>query len=258
MTLAAIAIFRAMTRRQPWTWRDASTACGGALEAVWLIATAIVVFIVSQLVLVPFIRTSDEGGVATVSTAAQVGSYAAAIGLVALLHLAGRGKLSLRIGAARADVIPSIRWALLAAMVAVPLTMTVNALVQGVVLQFNNAPSVNPLLETLQQTTSTSEALWGAAVAVLLAPLLEEILFRGHLQTASVRLLGRPGAILGVSLLFALIHPQTHQPAIFTLSVLLGIAYERTGRLWVPIFMHMCFNAVPVLLTVLIRTAGSS
>jgi membrane protease YdiL (CAAX protease family) len=54
----------------------------------------------------------------------------------------------------------------------------------------------------------------------------------------------RYGAIVVTSLTFALIHqPVFIQPPIFLLSLGLGYVYERTGRLWSSIFMHLFFNA---------------
>jgi membrane protease YdiL (CAAX protease family) len=88
--------------------------------------------------------------------------------------------------------------------------------------------------------------------AVLLAPLFEEMLFRGHLQTLLLLVLSksvmRPspaarwGAVCFTSLLFTAIHPWWSWPGIFFLSLCLGYAYERTGNLMAPILIHAMFN----------------
>jgi len=93
-------------------------------------------------------------------------------------------------------------------------------------------------------------AILGAA---LLAPIGEELLFRGILQTACQRLVPprwhslyhRWIAIVGVATLFGLMHLATPQqvPALIVLGILLGILYERTGSILAPIYLHVLFNS---------------
>lgn len=82
--------------------------------------------------------------------------------------------------------------------------------------------------------------------AVILAPIAEEILFRGLLQTLLLRIVRIPlAAILLASVAFAAIHsPWPMRPPIFVLAVALGWTYTRTGSLLSCIFMHMIFNAM--------------
>ncbi len=92
-------------------------------------------------------------------------------------------------------------------------------------------------------------AVGGAAV---LAPVGEEIFYRGILQTGLRKLCPRIGrtllhrwiAVAAASAAFAMMHRSTphHVPALFVLSLLLGGLYERTGSLGVPILVHMLFN----------------
>lgn len=84
-------------------------------------------------------------------------------------------------------------------------------------------------------------ALW----AVLLAPLAEEIFFRGMLFPVLLQHLRPATAIALVSCCFGAIH--LHLPSFLpltTLSVALCSAYVATGSLMVPVAMHMAFNAV--------------
>ena len=86
--------------------------------------------------------------------------------------------------------------------------------------------------------------------AVILAPLSEEIFFRGLAQSMLRRVLPNPwSAIVVTSALFAVVHsgaPQSVAP-IFALSVVLGYNYERTGRLLPSILIHVLFNAIFIL-----------
>jgi hypothetical protein len=84
--------------------------------------------------------------------------------------------------------------------------------------------------------------------------LLEEMLFRGFFQTAirSVwefrNLNGAWPSILISSALFAIVHANPgHWPALFVLAVCLGYAYEKSGSLFRPIFIHSFFNAATII-----------
>jgi membrane protease YdiL (CAAX protease family) len=112
--------------------------------------------------------------------------------------------------------------------------------VKGVDLQ----PEAQQLVRTLQQTETTEQRAFFALVAIVLAPLVEEILFRGILYPA-IKQRGYPRAALwGTALVFALMHANTATflPLAFFALVLTWL-YERTGNLLAPIFTHSLFNA---------------
>lgn len=88
--------------------------------------------------------------------------------------------------------------------------------------------------------------------AVIVVPIFEEILFRGLLQSMLTGFIGRPWpAILIASFAFTSMHPWMHFPALFVLSIALGYAYERSGSLLRPIFIHTIFNATSITLALL-------
>jgi membrane protease YdiL (CAAX protease family) len=109
-------------------------------------------------------------------------------------------------------------------------------------------------------------------VSVVVVPLLEEMLFRGLFQTTirsyfeAFRSLLAPQnkaederttdsngawpAIVICSVLFTMTHDNTgHWPALFVLGVCMGYAYEKSGSLFRPIFIHSFFNAISVIAT---------
>ncbi|MEO6052460.1 MAG: type II CAAX endopeptidase family protein [Chthoniobacterales bacterium] len=80
---------------------------------------------------------------------------------------------------------------------------------------------------------------------VIIAPIAEELIFRGFLYGVFSRYLGRWPGLLVSAFIFAAIH--AHLPAflpLFILAVFLTFAYERSGSLWTPILMHSGFNAL--------------
>ncbi len=114
-------------------------------------------------------------------------------------------------------------------------------------------------------------------VAAVAAPLIEELIFRGVIQTVIRSLVLRRTktftrdvirpetvdfsqtrkfytsgsawlAILITSVLFAVVHDKpAHWPALFVLSMCLGYSYEKSGSLLRPIFIHSVFNTVTVI-----------
>lgn len=89
------------------------------------------------------------------------------------------------------------------------------------------------------------------AMAVIGAPIVEEVTYRVFLQSGLAAALGNKGLAVAIAAAaFAAVHagpvPPYVLPVLFVLGAGLGVAYERTGRLGVPIVMHMGFNAANV------------
>ncbi len=91
--------------------------------------------------------------------------------------------------------------------------------------------------------------------AVVIVPLFEELLFRGLIQTMLRSFLSEAGnrvwlAIAFSSGLFAIMHEEPgHWPALFVLGACMGYAYEKSGSLLRPIFIHAIFNATSLVAT---------
>lgn len=82
-------------------------------------------------------------------------------------------------------------------------------------------------------------------VLVVLAPIVEEIIFRGWLYGKMRNRLSAPWAILIVSLLFGLVHFQWNVSVnVFALSVALCVLREITGTIYAGILTHMIKNGV--------------
>jgi membrane protease YdiL (CAAX protease family) len=101
-----------------------------------------------------------------------------------------------------------------------------------------------------------SQLLLAIAAAVVLAPVAEELLFRGLLHRAlRVRLRIVPATLIS-SVLFAIVHVDVvlSQPialvGLTLVGVVLALAYERTGSLLVPVMIHAVHNAVTIVAVV--------
>jgi membrane protease YdiL (CAAX protease family) len=110
-------------------------------------------------------------------------------------------------------------------------------------------------LEIITESTALPLRVLIIVLAVGVAPLVEETLFRGLIQTVLRSHFGGPWpAIFTTAALFAFFHVDfqnpatvTHVPPLFALAVGLGYAYEKSGSLFRSIFMHAMFNAVSIL-----------
>ncbi len=105
-------------------------------------------------------------------------------------------------------------------------------------------PEAQQLVQTIQQTQTAEQLVFYVLLAVVFAPLVEELMFRGILYPA-IKQRGYPRlALWGTSLVFALLHANlaTFLPLAF-LAMLLVFLYEYTGNLLAPILTHGLFNA---------------
>jgi membrane protease YdiL (CAAX protease family) len=106
----------------------------------------------------------------------------------------------------------------------------------------------HPGLQQLAEHPQPALMLVIIFMATVVAPLSEEVVFRGILQSLIGSHTQRPWLAIGAtSLLFAMVHGNpTHWPPLFVLSLGLGYSYEKSGSLWRPIFMHALFNGITV------------
>jgi len=99
---------------------------------------------------------------------------------------------------------------------------------------------------------------------VLVAPLAEELFFRGVVYNAWLREYGPRTALFGSAALFAVIHanPQSGEALIgsvvsivpiFGLGIVLALVYRRTGSLAASMALHAGFNAISVTVALLVR-----
>jgi len=110
-------------------------------------------------------------------------------------------------------------------------------------------PMKHDLLQIMDESPGAMQRALIAFSAVVVAPLFEEFLFRGHLQTALARATRRRWlAVFITSIVFSLAHPWFTWMPIFVLSLCLGYVYERTGNLWVSVLMHAAFNGCMILI----------
>jgi membrane protease YdiL (CAAX protease family) len=107
---------------------------------------------------------------------------------------------------------------------------------------------VQQILQVILETRSGWVLALAAMVAVVVAPISEELLFRGFLQPALGRWTGRWLAIVLGAAFFAVAHMDLYaMPALLVLGIALGYVYDRTRSLAAPVALHMAFNGITLL-----------
>lgn len=110
-------------------------------------------------------------------------------------------------------------------------------------------PSVQSSVELLLHTANWVESAYIFVFATLIAPIAEEMLFRGILYPF-VRDRGYPRlALWGTALVFGAMHGNlaAFLPLVCFGALLVGL-YEKSGNLLAPITAHALFNLVPFIL----------
>ncbi|KAJ7550133.1 hypothetical protein O6H91_07G085100 [Diphasiastrum complanatum] len=102
--------------------------------------------------------------------------------------------------------------------------------------------------------TSTASLI---VVTGVLAPLLEETVFRGFLLTSLSKWMPTPAAIFLSSSAFAIAHLTPGEfPQLFALGVLLGFTYSQTRNLLTPMLVHSVWNSGVIILLTFLRLQG--
>lgn len=116
--------------------------------------------------------------------------------------------------------------------------------------------SPEQISQRAEEIADTAPGWWAlvlVAVVVVGAPIVEEIVYRGCLQTRLSAILGTATGVAVTSAIFALVHlTPVEIPGLFVFAVVLGVARHRTGSLGLPIITHMAFNAVGLSLVMFI------
>lgn len=89
------------------------------------------------------------------------------------------------------------------------------------------------------------------AMVVIIAPVVEELFFRGLALRAVERRFGMGWAVVVTSIFFGLVHFQPLQfPALVLIGLICALLVWRTGRLGPAIWTHVGFNAVTAVVLV--------
>ncbi|MEZ6192601.1 MAG: type II CAAX endopeptidase family protein [Phycisphaerales bacterium] len=247
----------------------------GLVPADLLVALGLMILGPSLIAyLIPVAKPADGAAEPDVLTSAGRILLAQASGqglpVLYLLWRAGSAPRGLRL----IGVIPTrpgrdLVWGVLGFLAAVPLVFaTIQAAVLIGELFGQQAPVLaHDMLKMLVDSDSRLGSILIAVSAILVAPILEETIFRGIVQSVMVEVAGeakRWGVVFIAAFIFAIIHANTATwenwqalPGLFVLGLVLGWLYERSGSLWPGIIVHMGFNTLNIVMALsMVKRAG--
>jgi membrane protease YdiL (CAAX protease family) len=113
-------------------------------------------------------------------------------------------------------------------------------------------------VEMFRQITSPGDIVGFMLVAVVISPIIEELFFRGFLLTFLKNYTTPLFAVVLSAGVFAFAHLNLGAVIpLWFLGIVLGLAYEHTGSLLVPMTIHGCFNLATALAVLLGKGNGS-
>lgn len=116
--------------------------------------------------------------------------------------------------------------------------------------------NLQEIVQTLMTNDDISLKIAIALSAIIFAPLIEEVIFRGYLYPVIKRFSHPIFSCVITSLLFAVIHSNLEGlMPLFLLAIVLTIFYEISKSIWVPILMHACFNGVNTISILILTNA---
>jgi membrane protease YdiL (CAAX protease family) len=152
-----------------------------------------------------------------------------------------------RIGFAPTKIPAGIPAGVLGIVLVLPFVAVVNQYTELALDHMGWSHPIHRLLEVLKENPPPWLRITDIIAAGLIAPVAEEMFFRGILQTTFRYLFNRSWpAIVVAALFFAMLHQWYTWPPIFVLGIGLGYVYERTGNLWASIAMHASFNLLTI------------
>jgi membrane protease YdiL (CAAX protease family) len=237
--------------------RAVGAAYAGPSPLLVLLAVVAISRLAGFLVGLPLVTVADRIPVALGDLLAVLVQGVVFFGVVRLL-IVGPGVLRWSDMGWVGDRAAAIRGMLGGAVFAGPVILATAAL-SIVVVGLAGVTAPSPLPPTGTLSGLVLHLLAGAAVA----PLAEELLFRGFALTAWRRVVGVRGAIVRSSIVFVLAHVlfvsgdtfgETVRVALVAglvripVAVALGWLFVRTGSIWGPIGLHAAFNGILIAL----------
>lgn len=151
------------------------------------------------------------------------------------------GALGLRLaGASKAWAAGSGLW-----LLCLPLLFGLSVVWQWILLQWRGEMLSQVLVGYFEDASGAPLAV-AALLGIVVIPFLEEVIFRGLLQSALVSRLGARRGVILTALLFALLHGLSSFVPVLALALLLGELRQRTGSLWASYAVHLFHNGLQI------------
>jgi len=275
IVVALILAFKLSHRDAPWADRSRELI-GRSLS--WLdggrIAVAVLSLVVLSILLVLALRGRSEGTLLVLQSLTLDLAGLACVGLVlrrsglswrAVFGMRWRGpsrspnpNADEALTVTASEVPPPFGSAIgrgaLAYAALIPFIVFASLVSEGILTAQGYPPSIQDIARELTAAHPPWLQAYLLILAVGLAPLFEETVFRGVLLPLFARRFGLGVSVLLTSAIFAGIHANLYATApLFVVAVGCSLAYVYTGSLWVPVTMHALFNGINLLFLLVLK-----
>ena len=231
-------------RDVPWSWRDV------------LLGLAVVIGVTVALYVILDLLVLTRGGSGPTWLAMALSGLIQGSMLAYPLWIARRRGFSPGLPGLRSVPIES-----LLALLAVGVVMSIAIVLVGVVILIfgEDVVSSSPF-EPIAGSPDRRNWLTLIVLAIMVAPISEEVFFRGMLYNALRRRWPLAVALLAQAVVFGLFHPfgLVHRGLIVVVGLGLGVLYEWRKTLIAPILMHIGFNSVGLAMLSLSTTLAAN
>ncbi|MGQ3684159.1 MAG: lysostaphin resistance A-like protein [Candidatus Loosdrechtia sp.] len=148
----------------------------------------------------------------------------------------------------------NIRQGIKAYLITIPFILIAGYLVNLIASYYGAEPEIQEVVKWVLEEKSPFILISLVFFGIVIAPVIEEVLFRGFLQPALRNTFGSRYAILTTAFLFATVHMDLFAfLQIFILGILLGYVYEKTQTLIAPIVVHILHNSLTLIFLLYVR-----
>lgn len=177
-------------------------------------------------------------------------------GIWAFLTVAQRSA-EFQFGLGRMNALDLVRWGLVVCgavfFIEVPLSHVIDRVMTALQLPHPEQESV----ETFRKFSRPDEIVLFLLQAVVISPMIEELFFRGFLYSFLKRFARTWLALILSAGVFAFAHANLGSVVqLWLLGIVLGVAYENTGSLLLPIAIHGCFNLITAVSLLIEKSAS--
>lgn len=221
---------------RPWT----TASVPQILLLVWLVLVGGVLFQTACILLIPGLDAAPDLKRIAAGIGFQFGMLG---GCFAFMRYAPSGADFDR------PKTPLLRAGLGTFLMLLPIVFGVGLVWHALMEQLGIPPEKQELVALFQNQSSPTALAVMFFMAIVVAPVTEELVFRAGLYRFLRTRIPHWAALLIPALLFAALHSSLSSlPQLVALAVVFSLAYERTGNIGVPIFAHCLFNLNTLLL----------
>lgn len=262
--LGAVGILASFVASRYGFFRFREKAQNVLISTPALIELLLIYFLVSFLspllltrIIVPIAKSLQVNWASFLMVSLQLASEILVVLLIALYAFAHK-RINMRgiFKTSRSSLLSDFGIGALTWVIAFPVVAAIDGIMESINIYFFGSEGPSQIAVEFIRMLANSNLLWlGLLITIVIAPFIEEFIFRGVVQTYLRKRVTRIQAIVLSSIFFAGVHFAPTQGignipllvSIFSFGLYLGFIYERQGSLFASFSLHATFNALSII-----------